>query len=210
MQLDFEKGTRRQFLGAASAGVGLAVAAPCQGRQPPTPASTRRVAAIVTVYHRYSHADNIVTRFIEGYSIVGKSFPPPCRVASLYIDQTHRSDIGRGLAAHWEVPIYKSIGDALTLGGNKLAVDGVLIVAEQGDYPVNKLGQKLFHVDLKRPLPEIIREVVGTVERSYIRRALRKARGNVGRCAKICGLSRRSITAKIAEYNLDKAAYKEI
>ena len=35
-------------------------------------------------------------------------------------------------------------------------------------------------------------------------------RGNVGRCAKICGLSRRSITAKIAEYKFDKTAFKEI
>ena len=53
-----------------------------------TPASNKKVAAIVTAYHRYSHADNIVTRFMEGYSIIGKSYPPPTRVASLYIDQT--------------------------------------------------------------------------------------------------------------------------
>ena len=50
------------------------------------PASDKKVAAIVTTYHRYSHADNIVTRFMEGFSIVGKSYPPPCKVASLYID----------------------------------------------------------------------------------------------------------------------------
>jgi hypothetical protein len=28
-------------------------------------------------------------------------------------------------------------------------------------------------------------------------------------CAKICGLSRRSISAKIAEYQIDKALFKE-
>jgi hypothetical protein len=40
--------------------------------------------------------------------------------------------------------VFKSIGEALTLGGDKLAVDGVLLVAEQGDYPDNNKGQKLY------------------------------------------------------------------
>ena len=34
-------------------------------------------------------------------------------------------------------------------------------------------------------------------------------RGNVGRCAKICGLSRRSISSKIAEYDIKKDEWKE-
>ena len=55
----------------------------------------------------------------------------------------------------------------------------------------------------------LMAEMVGHVEHQYIRKALKKARGNVGRCARICGLSRRSITAKIAEYKLDKKAFKE-
>ena len=48
------------------------------------------------------------------------------------------------------------------------------------------------------------------VEMQYIRKALKKSHGNVGRCARICGLSRRSISAKIAEYKLEKASFKEI
>src|SRR5581483_7463589 len=55
-------------------------------------------------------------------------------------------------------------------------------------------------VDLDKPLPDVLREVTAKVERQYIQKALKKARGNVGRCARICGLSRRSISAKIAEY----------
>ena len=47
------------------------------------PASDKSVAALTTVYRRYSHADNIVTRFMEGYSIVGKSFPPPWSLTPL-------------------------------------------------------------------------------------------------------------------------------
>jgi len=66
-----------------------------------------------------------------------------------------------------------------------------------------------FKVDLNRPLPELLREATAEIERRYIRKALRKTRGNVGRCAKICGLSRRSISAKIAEYHIDKAEMRE-
>lgn len=108
------------------------------------PASDKKVAALTTVYRRYSHADNIVTRFMEGYSIVGVSFPPPCKVASLYIEQTPDIDIGRPLARQWGVPLAKAPAEALTMGGDKLAVDGVLIVAEHGDYPINEKGQKLY------------------------------------------------------------------
>jgi DNA-binding NtrC family response regulator len=63
-------------------------------------------------------------------------------------------------------------------------------------------------IDLRRPLPELLRETTVELERHYLRRALRKARGNIGKCAHICGLSRRSITAKLAEYGIDKEDFK--
>jgi hypothetical protein len=136
---------RRDFLAQAGA---LAAAAlwnhRATGQLIAPPASAKKVAAVVTTYTRYSHADNIVTRFMEGYSIVGKSYPPPCQVASLYIEQVGETDIGRPLAKQWKVPLVKTIADALTLGGDQLAVDGVLLVAEHGDYPVNEKGQKLY------------------------------------------------------------------
>src|SRR5205814_731815 len=40
-------------------------------------------------------------------------------------------------------PVTKSIAEALTLGTGKLAVDGVLLVAEHGNYPFNDKQQKL-------------------------------------------------------------------
>lgn len=136
---------RRQFL-TSSAALGAAALLP--DRSPSqvvaAPASPKKVAAIVTTYFRYSHADNIVTRFMEGYSIVGKSFPPPCRVASLFIDQVTDTDIGRPLAKRWKIPVYPTIAEALTLGGEDLAVDGVVIVGEHGDYPTNYKGQILY------------------------------------------------------------------
>ncbi len=136
---------RRQFLAhTGSVAASALLSARSLGQLIARPASPKKVAALVTAYHRYSHADNIVTRFMEGYSIVGKSYPPPCRVASLYIDQVTDTDIGRALAKQWNIPVFKTPADALTLGGNQLAVDGVLIVAEQGDYPTTAKGQKLY------------------------------------------------------------------
>jgi hypothetical protein len=136
---------RRDFLARAGglAAVGLG-GSRGHGQLIDRPASDKKVAAIVTTYHRYSHADNLVTRFMEGYSIVGESYPPPCRVASLYIEQTPETDIGRPLARQWKIPLAKSIAEALTLGGNELAVDGVLLIAEHGNYPLTPKGQKLY------------------------------------------------------------------
>ena len=65
-----------------------------------------------------------------------------------------------------------------------------------------------FHVEIDRPLPEVLRDAVNRIERQYLDKALRKARGNVSRCARICGMSRRSITGKIAEYKMDKSVFK--
>jgi DNA-binding NtrC family response regulator len=66
-----------------------------------------------------------------------------------------------------------------------------------------------FSIDLERPLPDLLRDLTADIEQQYIRKALKKSHGNIGRCAKICGLSRRSISAKIAEYNINKTVFKE-
>jgi two-component system NtrC family response regulator len=64
-------------------------------------------------------------------------------------------------------------------------------------------------IDLSRQLPDLIREVTAQLEKRYILKALKKTRGNVMRTAKICGLSRRSISAKLAEYGIDKSEFKD-
>jgi DNA-binding NtrC family response regulator len=63
-------------------------------------------------------------------------------------------------------------------------------------------------IDLSKKLPDLLREVTADLEKQYLRRALKKSRGNIGRCANICGLSRRSISAKLAEYNIEKEDFK--
>jgi two-component system, NtrC family, response regulator AtoC len=63
-------------------------------------------------------------------------------------------------------------------------------------------------VDLSRPLPELLTELTTAFEERYLRKALRKTRGHVGRCATLSGLSRRSVTEKIAQYKIDRTEFK--
>ncbi len=65
-----------------------------------------------------------------------------------------------------------------------------------------------FEVDLKQPLPFYLQQATEQIERQYITKALEKTRGNVGECAKLCGLSRRSISGKISEYEISKHPFK--
>ena len=50
--------------------------------------------------------------------------------------------------------VFPTIAQALRLGGDRLAVDGVLIIGEHGDYPKNNLGQTPY------PRYEFFRQVV--------------------------------------------------
>jgi DNA-binding NtrC family response regulator len=65
-----------------------------------------------------------------------------------------------------------------------------------------------FEIDLKHPLPFYLKEATEQIEKQYITQALEKSRGNVGRCAELCGLSRRSVSGKISQYEIDKYPFK--
>jgi hypothetical protein len=101
-----------------------------------------KLAAIVTVYRKYSHAQHIVDRFLEGYGWNGSHHRPPMELVSLYVDQTPPDDLSRERATRFpSMKIYPTIAEALMQGTNKLAVDGVVIVGEHGDYPKTPKGQ---------------------------------------------------------------------
>lgn len=108
-----------------------------------------RVAGVTTVYYHNAHADMFLSRLLVGYSLDGKGDFPPLKLASLYIDQFPENDIGRKLASQHRVPIYPSVREAVTLGGEKLAVDGVFLIAEHGKYAESDTGQFLYP---KRPM----------------------------------------------------------
>ena len=62
----------------------------------------------------------------------------------MYTAQVPANDLSRERAQKHKVPIYPTIQEALTMGGTRLAVDGVLLIGEHGDYPTNEKGQKLY------------------------------------------------------------------
>jgi len=110
-----------------------------------------KIAAITTVYHKFSHTQHIVDRFLEGYGWNGRHHRPEMDLVSLYVDQVDpdpeadRPDLSRDREARFpQMTIYPTVADALTLGGSDLAVDGVLLVAEHGSYNRNEKGQHLY------------------------------------------------------------------
>ena len=102
--------------------------------------ATRNVAALVTEYRHNSHADVIVSRLLQTDTLDGKGNESPLKLVSLYTDQRPANDISRLLAASHRFRTSDTIEDALTLGTGRLAVDGVLLVAEHGQYPKSPTG----------------------------------------------------------------------
>lgn len=109
----------------------------------PAPAK-RKLALLTTTYHYLSHAYHIAGRFISGYNRDDGYHFPDSEIASIFVDQVGPKDLSKDIAKKHDIRHCSSIGDALTLGTGKLAVDGVLLVAEHGDYPYNAKGQKLY------------------------------------------------------------------
>lgn len=104
----------------------------------------KQISAIITTYFPSSHADVIMTKFLKGFPTDDGLIPPKASIASMYIDHILENDIGVAMADQYGVPIYPSIRRALTLGGKELAVDGVILIGEHGDYPLNEKGQQLY------------------------------------------------------------------
>ena len=138
--------TRRTFIGALGAGtatlgsVALEIGRPALAAAP----HPKRVAIITTVWTYLSHAQHMGDRFLVGYPRHGKWHKPPLQVVSLYVDQKPQGDLSAQRAAEHGFSIYPTIAEALRCGGDKLAVDGIVIIGEHGNYPRNKKGQILY------------------------------------------------------------------
>ena len=106
------------------------------------PAFRPKLAGVCTVYRKHSHTQHIIDRFLEGYGWNGVHHKPAMDLVSLYVDQHPPEDLTPDRAARFpSMKVYKSIQEALTLGTGKLAVDGVVLVGEHGDYPKTEKGQ---------------------------------------------------------------------
>ncbi|WP_020472573.1 hypothetical protein [Zavarzinella formosa] len=128
----------------------LSLSQPPKRSQP----AKKHLAVITTVYGYLSHAYHIAGRFINGYQRNGQHHFPASDIASMCVEQIGPKDLSVGIAKTNGIRHCKTVEDALTLGTGKLAVDGVLLIAEHGNYPYNPKGQKLY------PRYELFQQVV--------------------------------------------------
>ena len=140
-----------------------------------------KIAVVSTIYYPASHADVIVTRWLEpreGDKEWGWD-APKTRITSFYVQQfpaldardlpaeeferdKYRTDVdlARWMSEKHDVPLYPTVREALTLGGDSLAVDAVLLIGEHGEYPFNELRQKLY------PRKELFDEIIAVFRES--------------------------------------------
>jgi hypothetical protein len=112
----------------------------------PANASTarKRIAFLGTEVRTHSHAQHFLDRHAMGYTYGGKWQAPRFDIASVFIDQHPEGDLAPSRIEKYKLNSFSSIEEALTLGTSKLAVDGVVIIAEHGKYPDNEKGQRRY------------------------------------------------------------------
>ena len=118
----------------------------------------KRIAVIATIYRYLSHAQHFADRFMVGYPYEGRWHRPDTQVVSLFVDQTPEGDQSIDRAREFGFSVYPTISEALRCGGDKLAVDAVLLIGEHGEYPRNEKGQVLY------PRYEFFKECVKVFE----------------------------------------------
>lgn len=115
-----------------------------------------KAAGITTVYRQNSHADLLLTRLLKTDTLDGQGMTPAMRLVSLYTDQVPEIDLSRPFGKEFQFQIFDTISATLRMGTDKLAVDGVLLIAEHGNYPETDTGQFAF------PKRRMFGEVVDT------------------------------------------------
>ena len=139
--------TRREMMGLTgmaglAALTGIAPDAVAQTAQ--TPQKRPRIACLVSYWGLpTSHADWIVNKLIDGYWWKGAHTPSQVDVVAVYVHQFDTSLLAQKVCKAKNIPIFKTVGEAVTLGGKELAVDGVVIVCEHGNYPTDLKGHWL-------------------------------------------------------------------
>ena len=148
---------RRQFLARLACGLAPVVL----GNTTRANQNTRKkIAFIGTEVRPLAHAQHFLDRLTLGYPWGGVWQQPRLDVAGVYIDQAPPGDLTPARAKKRRLTLYPTVADTLTLGTGKLAVDGVVIIGEHGDYPKNAKGQVLY------PRYQWFKEVVKVFEAS--------------------------------------------
>jgi hypothetical protein len=160
--------TRRRFLGYTALTPAIMAYRPLLGS---APAQTERdssrpvvkLAVLGNTFHLGSSLQTLTDRFLVGYPWEGNWHIPDVQVVSMYIQPKPAPEAdaaygpGRialhavehdvmveGRANEFNFRVYRNIPETLRCGGDKLAVDAVLSVLEQGDYPRNHKRQILY------------------------------------------------------------------
>jgi hypothetical protein len=143
--------SRRTFLASAAA----FALAPSLRAEPPK----KRLAVVTTVWNYHSHAWHMAERFLAGYPVHGHWHRPPFQVVSAYVDQKGADDLSADRAKEFGFTVYPTIAEALRCGGDKLAVDAVLVIGEHGKYPKSPIGQTQY------PRYEFFKQIVAVFEK---------------------------------------------
>ncbi|MEO8131102.1 MAG: hypothetical protein ABI822_28645, partial [Bryobacteraceae bacterium] len=145
--------SRRGFLGTVAGTLGT------MPGQSLSAASRPKIAVVLSVYQPGSHADVWITALLEGYDN-GKPHIPRLEIASMYTDQVPEKDLSRSMSAKHGFKIYPTVEEAVTLSTGRLAVDGVLLMVEQGNYKHNEKGQILY------PRYELYQQIIDVYRKS--------------------------------------------
>lgn len=156
-----QRSSRRLFLQSSVAASGLlsspAWFAPvCGADEKPR----IKVAAIFTELRHRSHAYNFLMNMLGRCLFRGEYRDLGLDVVSFYADQFPANDMSRDVSKRFHVPLFKTIDEALCVGGKELACDAVLLIGEHGDYPDNALGQRMY------PRKAFFDQIVRTMRRS--------------------------------------------
>jgi hypothetical protein len=155
--------SRRKFLAQAAGltiAAGTASAEVSRSRvQPPSIEGRKPIAVVCTVYRPMSHAYHIAGRFIQGYNRQGTYHLPKHYVRAMSVEQTPDNDLSHDIGRDFGVHVTRSVSDALTRDG-QLAVDGVLLIGEHGNYPRNDRDQVLY------PRHELMEKIVDVFRRT--------------------------------------------
>src|SRR5262245_50537802 len=110
---------RRNWLKLTGTAAVCTAALPAVGQRP---AARPRVAAVFTEFRRLSHAYHILGNAMGRYLFRGQWVDPGLDVVSFYADQFPAGDMAREVSQKFKVPLFKTIDEALCVGGQELAV----------------------------------------------------------------------------------------
>src|SRR5262249_36333525 len=132
--------TRRSWMQTAAA----LTAAGAANTLAAAPTGRPKIAAVFTELRFRSHAYNFLMNLMGRYVFRGQRVDPGVDIVSFYADQFPTGDMARDVSSRFKIPLYASIDQALCVGGGSLAVDGILLIGEHGQYPTNELGQHMY------------------------------------------------------------------